>query len=1000
MDEQTGIADHRPQISAARVAEVVEDTYGLTGQLHSLPSDKDQNFVLRTNGGSSYIVKISHALESRDLLEAQHAILDRLRSAYVPVQEVVRASGASVTAIVDAGRSHLLRILTYLEGVPLANVRPHSHGLIASIGSYLAHLDLALDGFDHPALHRAYAWDIARAEETIDEFESHLADSRERTLVDHFRRQHARIVEPKIGTLRTGIIHSDANDFNVIVSPPERAERRIVGVIDFGDAIHTWLAAEPAIAAAYTALDKPNPLTTAATLVGAYHRKCPLLEEEIAVLHTLIGLRLSVSICMSAYQRKLEPENDYLVVSRKPAIRLLDHWSQIHPRLAEYVFRSACGLEPCPRSKGLVSWLRTNRQDFRPVVDSRTEPIVFDFSVGSKDWSFKELAEPGFAAEQIGQRMADADADVGVGRYDEVRLVYRGDQFAVGDERRTVHVGLDLFQPPGSIVRAPLGGTVHSFADNDRPYDYGPTLILEHRPANGPVFYTLYGHLSRESLNRVSRGMEVAGGDPIGEIGDMHENGGWAPHLHFQLISDLLDHDGDFPGVAAPSTREVWLSLSPDPRLVVGDIKGATAPRTADLRDRRRRRIGPSLSIAYREPIEVERGHMQYLYDSDGRSYLDTVNNVAHVGHCHPRVVDAVARNMRTLNTNTRYLYEELLWYAERLAKTLPDPLEICYVVNSGSEANDLALRMARTFTGHRDVVVVDHAYHGNLSSLIEISPYKFNGPGGAGRPASTHVVPMPDPLRSSGGAAEGVAAIEGAPSPVAALFAESIMSCGGQVFYPDGYLQALFEAARKLGGVAIADEVQTGFGRVGGSFWAFELQGVIPDIVTMGKSIGNGYPLAAVVTTSEIAESFDNGMEYFNTFGGNPIACSAGLAVLDVLQEEGLQANARKVGSHFMERLRALADRHAVIGDVRGAGLFIGVELVRGRETNIPADAETAYVVERLREKEILASVDGPYRNVLKIKPPLVFDAPNADTYVSALDDVLTEDFVRARLQ
>ncbi len=421
----------------------------------------------------------------------------------------------------------------------------------------------------------------------------------------------------------------------------------------------------------------------------------------------------------------------------------------------------------------------------------------------------------------------------------------------------------------------------------------------------------------------------------------------------------------------------------------------------AELLERRRARIGRSLSISYREPLKMVRGAGQYLYAHDGRPYLDLVNNVCHVGHCHPRVVEAGQRQMARLNTNTRYLYDGLVEYAERLVATLPAPLDTCFFVNSGSEANELALRLAMTHTRRRDVLVVDGAYHGNTARLIDVSPYKFMGKGGAGRPEPwVHVVPLADGYRGAhrgmgrdAGVAYGDevgAIVDAMGAPPAAFLTESLLSCGGQVIPPEGYFETAFRHVRAAGGVCIADEVQVGFGRVGTHFWAFETQGVVPDIVVMGKPIGNGHPMAAVVTSAEIAASFANGMEYFSTFGGNPVSCAIGLAVLDVIRDENLQAHALDVGTRMREGLRALMARHAIVGDVRGLGLFAGVELVRDRATLEPAPGEASELVNRLRARGMLLSTDGPLHNVVKIKPPMVLTADDVDMVVRSFDDAL----------
>ncbi|HEX7779698.1 MAG TPA: aminotransferase class III-fold pyridoxal phosphate-dependent enzyme, partial [Vicinamibacterales bacterium] len=402
------------------------------------------------------------------------------------------------------------------------------------------------------------------------------------------------------------------------------------------------------------------------------------------------------------------------------------------------------------------------------------------------------------------------------------------------------------------------------------------------------------------------------------------------------------------------------------------------------LLETRRAHLSRALSIAYREPIKMVRGAAQYLFDNHGRPYLDLVNNVCHVGHSHPRVVAAGQQQMARLNTNTRYLYDGLTEYATRLTATLPDPLDTCFFVNSGTEANELALRIAMAHTTRRHVLVVDGAYHGHTSTLIAASPYKFMGVGGTGRPESwVRVVPLPDGYRgrhkgqgrAAGDAyAADLARVLGeAGEPVAAFLTESFQSCGGQIIPPEGYLDRAFRAVRAAGGVCICDEVQTGFGRAGTHFWAFETQGVVPDIVVMGKPMGNGHPMGAVVTTRDIAASFANGMEFFSTFGGNPVSCAIGLAVLDVIRDEGLQRHALELGVRFLDGLRALMARHSLIGDVRGQGLFLGIELVRDRTTLEPAADEATELVNRLAARGILLATDGPFHNVIKIKPPMV---------------------------
>ena len=392
----------------------------------------------------------------------------------------------------------------------------------------------------------------------------------------------------------------------------------------------------------------------------------------------------------------------------------------------------------------------------------------------------------------------------------------------------------------------------------------------------------------------------------------------------------------------------------------------------------RKRLLGRNLSIAYDAPIKIVRGSMQYLYDDAGRQYLDGYNNVAHVGHCHPKVVEAGLRQMQALNTNTRYLHGTIVDYAERLTGTLPDPLHVCYFVNSGSEANELAIRLARAHTNARDTIVLDHAYHGNTTTLIDLSPYKHDGPGGNGPPSWVHKVPLPGTAED----AEYVSEVIKKTDRLCGFIAESMPSVAGQIVLPQGYLNRVYDAVRADGGVCIADEVQTGYGRIGTHFWAFESYGVVPDIVVLGKPIGNGHPIGAVITTPAIAASFDNGMEFFSTFGGNTVSCAIGLAVLEVVQEENLQAHALAIGRQLLNGLRNLQQQHDLIRDVRGSGLFLGVELATGEQAH--------RIVNVMRDRGILIGADGPLHNVLKIRPPMPFSMNDAAHFLTTLREVL----------
>ena len=459
---------------------------------------------------------------------------------------------------------------------------------------------------------------------------------------------------------------------------------------------------------------------------------------------------------------------------------------------------------------------------------------------------------------------------------------------------------------------------------------------------------------------------------------------------------------------AAPAWRTIALLLEYDPQTVAFELQrlcafnGTPNANHQQILAHREKHLFKTLSVSYEEPLEIERGQGQFLLDSNNIAYLDMVNNVCHVGHCHPHVVKAGQNQMARLNTNTRYLNTNLVKYSEQLLDKFPQELSVVMFVNSGSEANELAMRLMQCFRQSDETIVIDGAYHGNTGKTIEISPYKFNGPGGNGPADGIHTVPMPDPYRgehkgmsSSSGQLYAeyvrtkIADIHSQGKKLGGFICESLLGVGGNLVMPDGYLKAVYEAVREAGGVCIADEVQVGFGRVGSHWWGFETQGVIPDIVTLGKPIGNGHPLAAVVTTPAIAAAFETGMEYFNTFGGNPVSCAIGSAVLETIDSENLMANAASTGQYLQQRLRDLQPQFPIIGDVRGLGLFIGVELIADEQLT-PASAEAKRLIELLKARHILLSLDGPHVNVLKIKPPMVFNRENVDYFITALEDCL----------
>ncbi len=457
----------------------------------------------------------------------------------------------------------------------------------------------------------------------------------------------------------------------------------------------------------------------------------------------------------------------------------------------------------------------------------------------------------------------------------------------------------------------------------------------------------------------------------------------WCQTLVMAARRTKSDTPNEYHQVSVKGASEmlhIWIRENP--------LKKAEEVKIVEEVNRRYLYFSKAVSLSYKEPIQMTGAALQYMYSSDGKTFVDCVNNIPHVGHCHPKVVEAGQRQMSRLNTNTRYLYNSLDRYAEKLLSKLPDSLNKVFFVNSGSAATDLAVRLAEAYTGQTEYLVLDYAYHGNTKAAIGLSPYKFNRKGGKGKPENVTIlkdlaqlqVPPPSPLHRK----------EGEQNP-RTFFAESIVGCAGQIILSKEFMQQTVNSVRACEGIYVADEVQTGFGRVGHKFWGYELYDVIPDIVILGKPMGNGHPMGAVVCTDAIAKNFETGMEFFSSFGGNPVSCEIGLAVMEVIEEEGLQENARLVGDFLLQQLpvgskeSAGGSRQYHIAEVRGSGLFLGIELIEN-ETGKPATEAAVNIVNNMKERGFLLSTDGPFNNVIKFKPPMCFSMRNAEELIENL--------------
>ncbi len=986
--------------------------FGITGDLRLLVSERDQNARLDGANGR-FVLKLVNAGEDAALIALQDAVILHLAQAAVAgiPRLVPTLTGANNAVEKVAGQDCLVRMLTYLDGVTLSQA-PRSLQQLRHLGAFMGRVTRGLQGFGHPsAIRSEFPWSLDHVialKPNVDDIEN----PPRRQLVQHLFDRYETRVLPRLASLRASVLHQDANDNNVIVKADNPDQ--IAGLIDFGDMCFGRTVNELAITLAYALLDAPDLYAASRALIEGYVAEFPLQEAEADLLYDLMRMRLVGSVCISSRQSRLHPDNDYLLISQAPAFALLERLDRIDPEFMVCLYRRAAGFAATRTEAAVRAHLATApvAEMFLPPLSSAGRMALL---TNGEHADMPAFSDRRFDAWFAAQRPANLPASVpfyGFGAYGEKRSVYATDQFAdaASPERRTRHTGIDVFAPAGTPVHAPLTGTVAYVTYNADPLDYGNTLILQHATPDGVAFYTLYGHLGGSLPGLCTVGATVAAGQLIAHLGDWHENGGWAPHGHFQIMTDILAQtQGNFFGVGHASLWDVWSGICIDPNLILRQPAESYAVdrRTPDLLLRTRSRVlGPSLSISYGEKLKIVRGEGAYLIDHTGRKHLDAVNNITHVGHCHPHVVAALTRQAGVLNTNTRYLNNLILDYAERLTATLPGDLKVAYFVNSGTEANELALRISRTVLGKKSTVVLDWGYHGNSGGMVDISPYKFKRKGGYPQPDFVEIAGFPDPYRGKHrgmGPATGqayaadidtcldaIAAKTG--SRAASFIAESISGVGGQVIYPQSYLQTVYQKIHAAGGLCIADEVQCGFGRVGQHFWAFELQGVTPDIVVMGKPIGNGHPLAAVVTTPAIAAAFANGMEYFNSFGGNPVSMAVGMAVMDVIEGEGLQVKAAATGAYMLDRFRDLGARHALIGDVRGAGLFSGIELVRDHVSQDPATAEAGWIVNHLRQNAVLASTDGPMDNVLKFKPPMVFGQPEADILCDALDLAFTD--------
>ena len=949
-----------PSVPAAEVAAIAAAEWGLDLVLEPLGSQQDQNFLARAAGEPGEpgtvlgVVKITNPAFTTSELTAQDAAAARIAATWPGLRvatTTVDADGVPRSVIAETSEGALaMRLLEYLPGGTLTGERYLSPAVVARMGELAARASLALDSFTHPGLDRVLQWDLRHADRVVGLLAPHHPDPAKRQRVtDAAASAWATIASLAPGLPRQAV-HLDLTDDNVVCRT-DRGIRTPDGMIDFGDVTDSWAVSELAITISSVLHHAGAEPVSVLPAVRAFHELRPLSTAEIAAIWPLVVLRGAVLVVSGEHQVQLDDgANEYAAAGVAREWRIFEQAASVPSAVMTGVFAGALGI-PAHAGRDAARHAEPSAAslapDFEPGRAVRLDTSIAADAVDAGAWLDADLEE----------RLALAALDDGASAAWLERATPRltAARTLSATSSATVPVGIDIWFSTDQRLVAPA--RLRLVAD-------GATGGIA--PARTRVRLRLE-HLEAEA----------------------------APHLE------------------RPEYAAGWLAVTEDPAPWLGLRAGAS---DADASSRFDSTDDAAVLIARRDaafaevqehyydaPPRIERGWREHLVDTSGRAYLDMVNNVTPLGHGHPGVADAVARQLRRLNTNSRFNYAAVVEFSERLAALLPAPLDTVFLVNSGSEAADLAMRVALAATARRDIVSVAEAYHGWTYGSDAVSTSIADNPNALEtRPDWVHVVEAPnsfrgrhrgaDASRYAPEAAQRIRKLAAAGSPPAAFIAETFSGNAGGIALPDGYLTEVYSAVRESGGLAIADEVQAGYGRLGEWFWGFEQQGVVPDIVAVAKAMGNGYPLGAVITTRDIAARFRTQGYFFSSTGGSPASSIAGLAVLDAYREQGLQRHTAEIGAYLKARLQALATRHRLIGAVHGLGLYLGVEFVRDRDTLEPATEETRAICDRLLELGVIMQPTGDHQNVLKTKPPLVIERASADFFVAMLDRVLSE--------
>jgi 4-aminobutyrate aminotransferase-like enzyme/Ser/Thr protein kinase RdoA (MazF antagonist) len=929
-----------PKVTEQEAAELLADRYGSRGGVKSLGSQQDCNFLVFEGGTPVAVLKIANPAFTETELAAQDAAAALIARA----EPGLRVATPLPTS--GGGASPHIKLLPFLAGGTLTERGYLSPGSVASMGDIAGRVSRALAGFRHPGLDRVLQWDLRYGHDVVTELISHVPG--QRAEIQASAREAWSRIAPLADELPCQAVHLDLTDANVVAGPSGLPD----GIIDFGDLSDTWAVSELAITLSSVLGHPGSDPTSILPGVKAFHAVRPLQPAEAKALWPLLVLRTTVLIVSGAQQAGLDPDNSYITEQSDDEWRMFAQATSVPMDVMTALIEAELGLAPAAPAV---------------QIESRLISGLDPESVATLDLSDTLDCDDDLAAAAV----RDGAALV-VSRFGRPRLSVA--PLLSPDSPAVVETGISLWPMSTTRVLAPWDGEVVQRSDDRitlRGLDFELALT-------GVESSTAPGHLHA--------------GEHLGVIGE----GRW---------TRLAVRPVGVPVAPQFTTAELapgWLALSRDPRTVLGLDELTDEPRR-DLLERRDDSFAAVQERYYRNPPQIERGHRHYLMSTAGRVYLDMVNNVTVLGHAHPRVADAASAQLRRLNTNSRFNYSAVVDFSERIAATLPAELDTVFLVNSGSEASDLAIRLATAATGRRDVIAVREAYHGWTYATDAVSTSTADNPNAlATRPDWVHTVESPNSFRGKYRGADAhryateavaqISELSAAGHPPAAFICEPVYGNAGGMALPDGYLQQVYAAVRAAGGLAVADEVQVGYGRLGHWFWGFPQQQVVPDIVSVAKATGNGYPLGAVITTRAIAEAFRSQGYFFSSTGGSPLSCAIGLTVLDVLRDEGLQDNALRVGEHLKTRLLALRDNHPIVGTVHGMGLYLGVELIRDATTLEPAAEETNAICERMLELGVIIQPTGDHQNILKTKPPLCIDIAGADFYVDTLDRVLSE--------